>query len=254
MSNIIEIGTNFKNVRASLKVLPFLDIGTHMSLIKLSTGKFVIIDTILVSDSDKAILDELTSNGDNIEAVIGTHPFHTLYFNQFYKWYPKAKYYGTPRHLRLLTDVPWTGDITQNLQLYDTEEIFMRIPDGSDIDPKDENHFACVFVYHQSSKTLHVDDTIMCYESPGCFLRTIGCRAGQVSFWLGGLAKGIKPIKGAPDQFRTFMESILTDWDIDNLVTAHTGNKIGNAKDAIRATLQAATPTLDKLAKKYEIK
>ena len=50
----------------------------------------------------------------------------------------------------------------------------MRIPEGADfISPAEDNHFSCVFVYHQASSTVHCDDTIMIYtkETLGCCVR-----------------------------------------------------------------------------------
>lgn len=250
MSKIIQIAPTFWNIRASLTFLGgLIDIGTHMSMIRLSNGKFLLIDTCDVSQSDKARIDELTENGTKIEAIVATHPFHTLYFRLFHKWYPNTKYYGTPRHLRNFPDIPWAGDISKNLNLWENEGIFMRIPDGSDFDPADQNnHFSSVLVFHQASRSLHADDTIMYYDHPGCALRCLGARHGNTTFWT-GVDKGLKKTKEAPVQFRSFMESVLKDWDFDNLITAHTGNLIGGGKEAVREALRRATPTLEKMAK-----
>lgn len=61
-----------------------------MSVIKLASGKFLIIDTVPLEEEHKAALDALTENGALIEAVVATHPFHTLAFPAFYKAYPNA--------------------------------------------------------------------------------------------------------------------------------------------------------------------
>jgi hypothetical protein len=90
-------------------------------------------------------IDMLTRGGALIEAVLATHPFHARGFEPFYAVYggsglsirangqkglfsssgggggsaaaaPPAqntshiKYYGTPRHLRRLPQIPWIGD------------------------------------------------------------------------------------------------------------------------------------------------
>ena len=57
-----------------------INIGTHMSLLKLSTGRFLVIDTIPLSENVKADFDELTQGGALVDAVLATHPFHTLAF------------------------------------------------------------------------------------------------------------------------------------------------------------------------------
>lgn len=111
-----------------------MEIGTHMSLIQLNNGNFLVIDTVVINDQLKQQLDEMTNNGTKIEAVIAVHPFHTLAYSAFYKMYPNAQYYGTPRHLRKLTEIKWAGqvDADENKALLTkwAPEVELRIPDG----------------------------------------------------------------------------------------------------------------------------
>lgn len=106
-----------------------------MSLIQLQNGNFLVIDTVALNDQLKSELDELTSNGTKIEAVVAVHPFHTLAYSAFYKMYPNAKYYGTPRHLRKLTEIKWTGQLDEadNKALLSqwAPEVDLRIPAGN---------------------------------------------------------------------------------------------------------------------------
>lgn len=106
-----------------------------MSIIQLQNGRFLIIDTVAMNDIVKQELMELTNNGTKIEAVIAVHPFHTLAYPAFYKLFPKVKYYGTPRHLRKLTEINWSGqldnDDNKNLLTKWAPEVELRIPDGS---------------------------------------------------------------------------------------------------------------------------
>jgi hypothetical protein len=64
-----------------------------MSIIRLPTGRFLVIDTVDLNPALKVEIDQLTNNGANIEAVVAAHPFHTLYFNPFYKAYPNIPYH-----------------------------------------------------------------------------------------------------------------------------------------------------------------
>ena len=83
-----------------------------MSLLSLqSTGKFLVLDTCALTTAAKIELDYLTQNGALIDGVIATHPFHTTYFTTFHAMYPNAKYYGTPRHIRMIPSIPWAGDV-----------------------------------------------------------------------------------------------------------------------------------------------
>jgi hypothetical protein len=63
------IGANFWNIRGSFTVLGgLLELGTQMSLVKLSSGLFVVIDTIAMTPEIKSEIDALTNNGELIES------------------------------------------------------------------------------------------------------------------------------------------------------------------------------------------
>lgn len=247
----IEIGRNFWNLRGSFTfALGLVDIGTHCSLIKLNTGKFLLIDTIAFSDRALRELNELTSNGTLIEAVIATHPFHTVYFPHFFKLYPNLTYYGTPRHIKRGGGVNWAGNIMDHMSDWEPQGVFMRIPDGADfVEPEESNHFSSVHVFHSESRTIHVDDTILVFENPGFALRCLGKGHGHMEFW--DLKKGLAPTEDASAKFRAWVQKMINDWDFDNIVSAHTGNQIGGAKQKLQQTLTAAEPEFQKLAQKH---
>jgi hypothetical protein len=102
-----------------------------MSLIRLSNDKYLVVDTVPLTDSIKTFIDQTTENGTKIEAVLATHPFHTLAFPPFFQAYPNVPYFGTPRHLRIQPQIPWAGNLndcaTRNKW---SPEVEMRIPDG----------------------------------------------------------------------------------------------------------------------------
>jgi hypothetical protein len=258
MSKMIEIGTNFWNLRASFTFLGgLIDIGNHMSLVRLSTGRFLVIDTCDINAIDKQKISTLTNNGELIDAVIATHPFHTMYFKPFKRMFPTSsiKYYGCPRHLRNLPEIPWSGSLVDSeiMKSWENEGIFLRLPSGSDIDPANEgNHFSCVFVFHAPSKTIHIDDTVMYFDHPGCILRCAGITHGKMQFW--DLKAGLQTTKEAPSEFRSFIQGIIDDWDFDNIAAAHSGNKIGGAKAQLRETLNSSSKQLDNLSNKYKSK
>lgn len=112
-----------------------VEIGTHMSVIQLRNGNFLIIDAVAMNDELTQELNQLTHNGTKIEAVCAVHPFHTLAFPAFHKLYPDVKYYGTPRHLRKITEIKWAGqlDADRNKALLTkwAPEVEFRIPAGT---------------------------------------------------------------------------------------------------------------------------
>jgi hypothetical protein len=227
---------------------------TH-SFIRLTNGKFLVLSTVALTKNAKTEIDLLTANGSLIEAVLATHPFHTLHFEPFHKHYPNVKYYGTPRHIREIKTIQWEGDMSDPdvLSKWESQGVFMRIPEGAEfINPDDFNHFSSVFIYHVESRTLYDDDTIMCFENPGCLLKTFGIHSGQVAFHPVPWEDNLFPDSDAPIQFRDFMLKLLDDWDFDNIVTAHTGNKIGGARQALRDAFDKEIPALELLASSSE--
>ena len=115
----VEIGVGFYNLKTPFyckEVLGgLIDIGTHMSLLKLESGRFIVIDTCPLDPPAKKELDLLTVNGTLIDGVVATHPFHTTYFEPFHILYPNLKYYGTPRHIRNINTIDWAGDVSNEV-------------------------------------------------------------------------------------------------------------------------------------------
>jgi hypothetical protein len=249
------VGENFWNLRSSLVMFRFVDIGTHMSFIRLSTGKFLVIDCIDLSNKAvKREVDTLTENGSLIEAVLGVHPFHTLFFPAFQQLYPNAGYYGTPRHLRNFVDMKWSGSLGDEATrcLWEAEEVFLRIPDGAEFEfpPAEDVHFSSVVVFHAHSKTLHVDDTINYFHGAGWVLRLLGKKDNLMEFW--SLEKGLDHTPESPRMFKAWVEHIIHDWDFDNICAAHNNNKIGDAKRLLEEALHTAQPEFDRLALKWK--
>ena len=113
LENFIEIGSGFYNLKTPFVLGAVFDIGNQMSLLRLhSTGRYIVIDTCSLTPAAKAELDFLTDGGKLIDAVVASHPYHTMFFVPFHKMYPTLKYYGTPRHIRTIPTIQWTGDVS----------------------------------------------------------------------------------------------------------------------------------------------
>jgi hypothetical protein len=205
-----------------------------------------------MSPGAKRELDEMTSNGKDIEAVLATHPFHTVYFPAFSQMYPGLTYYGCPRHIKRITSITWAGSLADESirRMWESHGVFMRIPAGAEFEaPAENNHFSTVFVYHKPSKTIHVDDTIHYFEHPGCVLSCLGKRHGGMEFW--NLDVGLHQTPEAPIQFKEWVEALIRDWDFENMCTAHNGNKIGGAKEQVKSTLDASSAKLSQLSNQF---
>lgn len=77
MSKVIRVADKFVNIRSSFK-LGGIDIGTHTSLVKRKSGKWLMLDSVKLESQVKAEVDSITNNGADLEAVLNLHPFHTV--------------------------------------------------------------------------------------------------------------------------------------------------------------------------------
>jgi hypothetical protein len=250
---LVQVGPNFWNIRGDFTAFKLFEIGTHFSVIKLENNKFLVIDTIPLDPDLKTELDRLTNNGEDIEAVIATHPFHTVFFPDFYKAYPKPAYYGTARHIRNQPDIPWVADVnTPEVLNKWAPYVQMRIPAGAEFNaPKPEtvNHFSSVWVFCPSAKAIHVDDTVGYYEDVSLSLRIVGIKKHTLQFHNSMDGPGLYHTKEAPLQFRDWVHAIINDWDFDIICCAHKNNVLEGGKAMLAECLDKATPTLEKLSK-----
>ncbi|CAF1453995.1 unnamed protein product [Adineta steineri] len=257
-NELCEIGPGFWNIRGRFKMFcQKVDIGTQMSIIQLSNGNFVVFDTIELDDHLKKQIDKLTNNGDLIEGVIGTHPFHTRSFLSFYKAYPQIAYYGTPRHLRQMPQIPWLGDLQDcNVRQKWEPDVEMRITAGGEfVNPQfGSSHLMSVFIYHPASRTLHVNDTIMYTDRFNQFLKLFGKSDGIMIFHTSIKNCGLHPTADAPYLFRDWMRNMLNDWPFDNICCAHLNIKIGGAHAQVTKLLDRTESLFVKLSKKNKKK
>lgn len=245
----IEVADGFWNIRGSYKVGGLLDVGTHASLVRRASGSFVLLDAYSFSASVARRIGELTNGGNDIEAVLNLHPFHTLHVENTHARYPDALLYGTQRHHERFPDLPWAPLKTEDPSLHAlyAEDFKFSVPRGVDFISANQNvHFSSVLAYHWSSQTIHSDDTIMYLKLP-LLMRLLGLGDG-VSFHP-TLAKALEPRAGAAQDFRDWAGTLIADWaDAKNLCAAHTATLLegDNTGESIRARLEAA---LDKVGK-----
>jgi len=256
-SDMIQISDNFWNIRGSFKIAGLIDIGTQASLVKLKSGKFVFLDSYTLSKTVQKEVDELTNNGKDVVAVLNLHPFHTLHVAWMCEHYPKARHYGTARHLSKFPALKWQATCTEDAK---TQALFagdfdFSVPRGVDFISADENlHFSSVLVFHRSSKTIHVDDTLMYIRLP--FLMRVLGLSNPLSFHL-TLAKVLEKRAGAVQDFRQWATGLAENWqDAANLCAAHTATLVTQDQqtsihDRIIKALDKVDGTLKSHERKY---
>lgn len=217
------LAPDFWNIRGSFKIGGVVDVGTHVSLVRRSNGKFVFLDAYTLSDTVAKQVRALTNDGKDIEAILNVHPFHTIHVRRMHAQFPGAKLFGTARHASKLPELPWESAHTEDPALHAmfAEDLDFSVPRGVDFISDDENvHFSSVLVFHRASKTIHVDDTLMYIRLPK-IARLVGW-PDLVRFHP-TLGKALERRPGAVRDFRDWARSLAERWrDAQNLCAAHT--------------------------------
>lgn len=212
---IVSVGEGVWNVRGSFRIAKVLDIGTQCTLIRRPSGGFLMLDAYTLTGE---VLDQvvaLTEDGKLLEAVLHTHPFHTIHVKRFAERFPQAKQYGTRRHVAKAPEVRWEAEHTEDEALHAlfADELRFSVPRGVDFVPENEKlHFASVLVKHPASGVLHVDDTIMYNQLPV---------VGGYSFHP-TLKQVLQPRAGAAAEFRAWCEELVAFCaDVTQVCPAH---------------------------------
>ena len=210
--SLTKIGEDFWRVEGEFRIGGLVDLGTQASLVRLSDGNFVFLDSYTLPEGIKAQVDELTEGGARITAIINLHPFHTLHCEWMHRAYPDAALYGTARHHRKLPDLPWQDQRCESGVLAEAfgEDFAFSIPRGVPLVCDDETvHFSSVLALHRASGTIHVDDTLV-YLDKGFPLSLLPV-VGRVDFHP-TLAKALEPRAGAAADFREWAIGLGVDW------------------------------------------
>lgn len=251
--NIIEVGDGFWNLRSPFKLRGVLDIKTHASLVRRASGQYVLLDACALDPAQARWLNERTSNGTAIEAILHLHPFHSAFVRPFHERYPRAKLYGTTRHKSRFSDLPWEEQATESPALHElfAADLDFSVPRGVDFIPARPNlHFSSVLAFHRASRTLHVDDTL-------CYLRLpklIAPLKPDVLMFHPTLWKVLQPRARAAAEFRDWLtELVRRAHDLDNLCTAHTHTWLGRDRATPLATrIEDAVASLERRLDAHE--
>lgn len=253
--DILQIAENFWNIRGSFRIGGVIDIGTQASLVRLSNGKFLFIDACALGGSVRRRVDRLTGDGRDVEAILNVHPFHTVHVQKMHEQYPQARLHGTARHLSRFPDLPWSDARSEDPELHEryAGDLAFSVPRGVDFISSNENvHFSSVLVLHRSSRTIHVDDTLMYIRLPMA-LRLFGLK-DPVSFHP-TLAQALEKRKGAARDFRAWASELIQDWGhAENLCAAHTAALLGdeNRGAPVGERIAEALDKVDKTLKAHE--
>lgn len=253
---IVKIADDFWNIRGEFKIGGVLNIGTHASLVRRASGKYVLLDAYTLNSALKADVDALTNNGADIEAIINLHPFHTVHVVGMHAQYPNARLYGTQRHHEKFPNLAWQPELTESAECIAlfADDFEFSIPAGVDFISTNEHlHFSSVLAYHKVSKTIHVDDTLMYLPLPGLLGKL---KKPAVSFHI-TLGKTLEKRAGAAQDFRVWVSQLSEQWSAaENLCAAHSAILLGasSSVDSIASRILRAVHKVENTLQAHEKK
>jgi len=244
---LIDLGDGFWNIRGTLRIGGLVNVGTHCSLVRLSSGRFVFLDSYGFGPDIARQVMALTEGGRAVEAVLNLHPFHTLHCQAMHRMFPHAQLFGSDRHRRKWPDLPWQSDPVESPPVAARfPDLRFSLPDGIDYICQNERvHAGSLLAWHPASGSLHVDDTLNVLPIPGLLRRLL--RLPRIGFHP-TLGQALQDRPGAARDFRDWALRIAGDWrDTRTVCAAHSATlpiRPGSFPDHVRKALARAEPAL----------
>lgn len=128
---VLDMGNGFWNVRGTMRAAGVINVGTQYSLVRLESGKFIFLDSYTLEDDVRDEIMTITNDGEDVEAVLNVHPFHTLHCAQMAKDFPNATMYGSIRHHEQVPEVDWAKEFVESEAVTSRyPELEFSIPQG----------------------------------------------------------------------------------------------------------------------------
>ena len=166
---IHDLRHGFWTIRGDFRIAGVLNVGTQAGLVRLGSGRFVLLDSYPLTGSVRDTVMQITDQGRAVEAVLNLHPFHTLHCATTARDFPQARLYGSARHRLRHPDLPWQDATVESPEVQEmfAADLTFSLPRGIDYISTDEHvHAGSLLAWHPASRTLHVDDTICLLRAP----------------------------------------------------------------------------------------
>lgn len=252
---IVGLGSGFWTVRGDYRIAGVLNVGTQMALIEIEPGRFIALDSYRPAGSAFEKMMQLTDGGSAVEAVLNLHPYHTDYCSQAARLFPRARFYGTARHLSRCPDVQWQSATVDQpiVWAHYADHIEFTVPDGVDLVTQSPHvHFGSVLAFHRASGTVHVDDTFSTGMLPSALSWLDRGPPLRLHPTLGG---ALRKERGAAARFRSWMRETGERWkEARQVCAAHNGiveMAPGGFPGHVSAALNHVAKTLARHERRY---
>lgn len=246
---LIPLGDGFWNIRGTLRIGGVVNVGTQCSLVRLSTGGFVFLDSYGLTGPVRDQVMALTEGGRAVRAILNLHPFHTVHCQTMHRMFPEADLFGSERHRRKWPDLPWHSDAVESAPVAARfTDLRFSLPAGVDYICQNERvHAGSLLAFHPDSGTLHVDDTLNVLPLPGWLRKVL--RLPRLSFHP-TLGQALQDRPGAARDFRDWALRVADEWrDVRTVCAAHSATlaiRLGTFPDHIRKALSRVEPALQR--------
>ncbi|MEC9104009.1 MAG: hypothetical protein VX878_09375 [Pseudomonadota bacterium] len=243
-----ELGHGFWSIRGDLRIGGVLNVGTQASLVRLSSGQFVMLDSYPLRGEVRDRVMALTDQGRAVTAILNLHPFHTLHCATMARDFPEASLFGSYRHWKKHPDLDWRSEPVESPEVADmfSRDLVLTLPRGIDyVSGNERVHAGSLLAWHPASRTLHVDDTINLMPVPSLLRRLL---PRPRLFLHPSMPQALQPRPGALDEFRSWLNDLAARTaDLRWLCAAHSGMREfapSQFADELRAAFRRIEPTL----------
>jgi hypothetical protein len=204
-----------------------LQIGTRMSIIRLSNGGLWLHSPVALSQELLVRLQEL----GEIRWVVAPNRFHHLFVSDYIKSFPQAKFYGAPGLSEKRPDLKFNGELGETAEPDWAGQIDQKLIQGF-------RFFSEVIFFHRASRSLILTDLITHFTEGSAF--SIRLLAKCLGFYNrpAFLFAFKKRIARRPE-LRASLQALL-EWDFVRILPAHGEILSVGAKEAFEKLLGQA--------------
>ena len=192
-----------------------LEVGTRMTVIKLSNGSLVIISPIEINSE----IQQQLGNIGTVRYIIAPNLFHYLYLAQAQQIYPQAETIAPQGLAAKQPDLKIDRVFTQDPVEFDSELEFVRFEGFQVLIPPKVKVINEIVFYHPASKTLIITDSAFNFDRSFPFAtqlaaRVLGSYQVLKPYLLDKIASQDKP------KLKQSIDKILA-WDFQRVIMAH---------------------------------